>query len=523
MAVIAPILFAASAKPARAGYWTVDHCEFVLDRSGTSFHPDANGQPTSDPIYDEKYGDENRPHIAGKLNHNRLEFYGTFLDYNGPNLTHGAGTGKAKLTVTAFYRWHGDEPIPEFIYSKERLKVYVGLEHCLNWDAPSFNSHPQYQPYKGEGFSITRAIDGFGLREPDDAGHVNPFSGGYGSGTDLQARGFWFYPDHLGVIESKGRTLVPGITRTMDFEVAAPGGWALGHNQYAMAWYNMEYVAEFAGFDVKVRRKGTTQPFASEATIAPGHVDRDEHAAEVEVQSNIQRLKRDEFPPLRFRPTTERGKNLPAEFEEYEGLNAEADDSGKLIAKVVRSRDKISEYGQNVPLEHGPVIVEFDLGKNNVSPYATLHHGMVTRWYMGENGNYNMNIALIPGRSVPVVVKADMPDYGPVGGHTFRFFPVRLVVTEWEDASHISTVTRTYLLDDPDMNIPDEEGAIRLSRSQMKKYIEMGDGSLDYVDVLGDGDGIHKFYVKPTKDSGWLVEDVKLGLKDLGVFLRKTP
>jgi hypothetical protein len=420
------------AQPAHAGYWTVDHYTCVLDRSGTNFYVNDHGQPTSEQIFDGKDDPYNGPHVKGYAQGgDKIEFTGSFLRYNGRgDVTYPTGTGSVKLSATAYYKWEGDGTPTDYIYTVERLQMYTGREYVMSPQYMYLNSHPQDAPYTGEGFHIDVARDGFNT-PLDDAGHVNPFAGGYSSGSDLQATGFWYHPYHFSIIPSEGKTTVPGITRTIQCQISASNGWHLTNDQYADAWYNIQYQSTLANLGVSVRRKGTNDPYGGETTIAAGAKDTNEHEAEVQISAGVEGVPLKDLPPLKLVPPTEQGIDIPAQLTIVDDPEAKTDGNGVVLAGHIRSRDKLSVpwWIPNAPPEDVPTRVELDMGPGYIHPSANVNHA----W--GDAIWSYQPFYLKEGAEIPVQMKLQLDANTPVQKHLIEFQVMHAQVTVWDTTS----------------------------------------------------------------------------------------
>lgn len=211
------------------------------------------------------------------------------------------------------------------------------------------------------------------------------------------------------------------------------------------------------------------------------------------------------------------GVEADALFEPAE--NPVFDASGFIVLGRIRSSDKLSQYNQQTDRR---LKVVFDVGLGDSNPTAYINQTLEGTWAMGENGELPWSANVEPGESFPVTYKlrTDLTSDIPVTGHTLNFSVARLKVNEWEDETEQNVVERIYLLDDPELELPDEPGAIRKSAEFMSAYVQLG-GAVQATQNVGEASpGNYKTTVLIPQSDDWTVSEFQLGVKDLDAYIK---
>lgn len=196
---------------------------------------------------------------------------------------------------------------------------------------------------------------------------------------------------------------------------------------------------------------------------------------------------------------------------------------GKAVVGQLRSSDRVT---QSVPVfAYVPVGPRTD----SRTPYASINQVMGGEWKMGENGELPWNQNFVPGQTKSVVYAASLtellngmiPTKTTIKGHVLRFVPVYIKVREHIFPNSTLMESHIYQLLDPDIITVNENLAVRKNLDFLKKYVHFGNAQTGYADITDNNDGKYKAAITVPYSPDWIVEEVRVGLKDVGTYVKK--
>lgn len=359
------------------------------------------------------------------------------------------------MTVQPFFKWvpdnPDDKPTPTFyIYE-------IAMAWAHRGESPPRSTDPGYA---GAGLEVVTLATGM-EKEKNAISRSVPLTWWPGGpGLDF-VDGKW--RELVTLMTPNGKDTIAGPVRTQICNIKATNFPMTPISNVRSIRAHTNYVVHILDMSIKVRRLGTLDAFASEATVAAGAKDPDEHVAEIEVSTGLAADPNVGVPnyPLELDPQVLFGNGVQANALLTRRHGAQTgtapngdpiyaplltDDNGKVIIGTLRSSDKI-KVAPTSGKKDKRVKVKLSLGRGENDPSAQTNQVWDGTWQYDEYfalDDPDPEAPIFPTIIFKPNVASDL-----IKGHTIQF---RVKSVKVYDSTGNAMVQRTInRIDEPEL------------------------------------------------------------------------